>query len=148
MIDQQQEIVLLAMCTEFFVGSLSNATTLYWLAELAFKAAIALLIVQGIIALYILAKPIWSKADGDFGLAGAERSGSPLDFIKALPALIDSLAKAPAPIVLIAVGLLLIWVPTVDAPEICEKPLAQSIGDDGPTNSAANAAAAEAQEAE
>lgn len=138
MIDQQQDVLLLAMCAEFFADTLSNATTLYWIAELAFKAAIALLVVQGIIALVLLAKPIWSKDAGDVSLAGTERTGSPIDFIKALTALIDSLAKAPAPIVLIAVGLLLIWVPTVDAPKVCEKPLAQSAGNKNSGNSVTN----------
>lgn len=138
MIDQQQDALLLSMCAEFFADTLANAATLYWLAELAFKAAIALLIVQGVIALILLAKPIWSKDAGEVGLASAGPAGSPLDFIKALPALIDSLAKAPAPIALIAVGLLLIWVPTVDAPKVCEKPLAQSAGGPAPSNSATN----------
>lgn len=138
MIDQQQDVLLLAMCAEFFADTLSNATTLYWIAELAFKAAIALLVVQGIIALVLLAKPIWSKDGGGFRTADSEQTGSPLDFFKALSALVDSLAKAPAPIVLLAIGLLLIWVPTVDAPKVCEKPLAQSAGNKNSGNSVTN----------
>ena len=125
-----QENELLAMCAQFFAESLEFNLTLYSLAKWALIAAMILLVLQGIISLVKLLKAA-PDAGGDVSVAGGGRTAGLKELLEVLPKFIDSLAKAPAAIALVIVALLLIWVPTVDAPEICTTPLTETIGDAG-----------------
>ncbi|MXO90593.1 hypothetical protein [Pontixanthobacter aquaemixtae] len=123
----QQETELLAMCTQFFAESLQFNLTLYSLSKWALIAAMVLLVLQGIISLLKLLKA--APEGGEVSVAGAGRTAGLKELLEVFPKFIDSLAKAPAAIALVVVALLLIWVPTVDAPEICTAPLTETVGD-------------------
>lgn len=140
----QQGVEILSMCTQFFAESLAFNTTLYAIAKWAFLLAIGLIVANALLAFW---KALRTPPPSDGGIVLANVSGQPSlgDLLKAFPALIDSLAKAPAAIVLIVLGLLLVWVPTVDAPAICEAPLAKTIGVDAPAGQAGNSEDAPAQ---
>lgn len=121
---QQETPIILAMCAEFFEESLHFNLTLYSIAKWAFLLAIALIVIQAAVAVWKAIKtPPPSASDAEMAL-NAGGSASITDILKALPALIDSLGKAPGAIVLIILGLMLVWIPTVDAPDVCEGHLA------------------------
>ncbi len=105
---------LAAHCRELFVPNLYFEFIFNSLAIFAIVAAIVLLIKQANIEFDKLReKP--SKEDDDVGTL----SSSAVEFINALPNLINALAKAPAPIVLVSVALLLIAVPNPEPGETC-----------------------------
>lgn len=97
----------LNMLLEWLMGALAIA---------AIVAAIWLLVQQAYIEFRKLEAAIPKEPDPNRPMA--QRAA---DFVEALPNLINALAKAPAPIVLITLGLLLVWLPVSEPGETCVK---------------------------
>ena len=112
---QQAEII--AYCGLYMKSTLAYFGTLTDLAKWAFILAIGLAVLSALVETYSRLRAIKAAAGGNppanFGVAPSP------DFLKAVIALIDSLAKAPVWFFLFVAGMALVWLSTIDLPRIC-----------------------------
>jgi hypothetical protein len=112
---QQAEII--AYCGVYMKSTLAYFGTLTDLAKWAFILAIGLAVLSALVETYARFRAIKVAAGGNppanFGVAPSP------DFLKAVIALIDSLAKAPVWFFLFVAGMALVWLSTIDLPRVC-----------------------------
>lgn len=112
---------LLVECNNFIKEALDSATWLDTFELWAFGLAMLLLVVTGCIAIYksLIVKP---AEGGEVGVLDDGRAPSTLaEIIKALPEMIKALSSAPAAVVLMVLGFLLVWhQPSVEMPGACK----------------------------
>lgn len=118
----ENDVGLYDTCTGFIEDSFTDISWLNNMEWGAFGVAIALLIASGAVAIY----KEWKKpvdTPQDFRAEADPNSSTFVQIIKALPELIKALSSAPAAVVLVVLGLLLVWAPQqeVEVPEICER---------------------------
>ena len=118
----QQQAELLAACAEYFTEALEYNEILFTTAKWAFWLAIGLAVANALVDLYIKwnSRPKKPQKNDD---TNERLAGTTSEIIKAATGLIDSLAKAPVWFFLFVSGMALIWISTVDVPEICVQPM-------------------------
>ena len=130
---------LIAMCGRFFEQELAFNQTLYGIASCAFILAIGLAVLQALITIY---KSATASGSAAAQIRGKGASPISAEMVKAITDFIAGLAKAPVWFFLFVAGLLLVWVSTVDVPEICETPFADAAAQGGGNGDAVDDAAA------
>jgi len=113
---EQQKVEIVAACAEYFKQSLAFNETLFMIAKWAFILALALAVLNAIADLIIKMRAPAGQMEA---MQAGEGDENPSEILKAITSLIDSLAKAPVWFFLFVAGLTLIYVSTVDVPEIC-----------------------------
>ncbi|WP_156420614.1 MULTISPECIES: hypothetical protein [unclassified Sphingopyxis] len=113
-----QEVEILAYCGLYMKSTLAYFGTLTNLATWAFCLAIGLAILSALVEIYARIRAVNQAAAANDALA-ADAVAPSSDLIKALTALIDSLAKAPVWFFLFVAGMALVWLSTIDLPRIC-----------------------------
>lgn len=115
----QEKIVLLSACTEYFQQALQFNLTLYAIAKWAFIIALGLAVISFAADLYIkLKKP--AEGGGAHILEGMVPE-KPSEIIKAVTTFMNALAKAPIWFFVFLLGLTLIWASKLDVPDVCVK---------------------------
>ena len=109
---------LITHCAKFLENRLDFFDHLDTIGIIALAAAVGLLIIQGLAAIYALASTTGVRA----ALEARPRTQALPGFgemVKALPTLVQALTKAPASVILIIMGLLLVWLPDFGPSEAC-----------------------------
>ncbi|WP_298304325.1 hypothetical protein [uncultured Erythrobacter sp.] len=112
------ESEMLAQCAQFLKNRVEFFDHLDSLGAIAIAIAVGLLLIQGLAAIWAIATTSKTRAM----LESRPRTHSLPgvgEIVKALPGVVNSLAKAPATVILIILGLLVVWLPDFAPSQAC-----------------------------